>query len=420
MAEAGKLIEINDRKVKKLPDNASGILKDDGRQHVIIIGSKGIPALYGGFETFVEKLTAYRESDRICYHVSRMATDRVRYEYNKAQCFDVKVPPIGGARAVWYDIAALQAGIRWCQRNYGIEKPVFYILACRIGPFIGYFKKKIEKTGGVLYINPDGHEWKRRKWNRVIRLYWKLSERLMVKHGDLMICDSAHIEKYIHREYAIFHPRTVFIAYGGDNKTPVSPEGEGKYIKWLKKMHVCSGNYYLAVSRFVPENNFEIMIREFMNSGSKRDFVIITTSNDRFYNKLEKRLHFSRDKRIKFADTVYDMELLTEIRENAYAYLHGHEVGGTNPSLLEALESTNINLLLDVKFNCEVAESAALFWTKEKGNLAALIDRADRMKAEEIFEMGAKAKERIREAYQWKDIVAKYEKLFLSHDKKCI
>ena len=106
--------------------------------------------------------------------------------------------------------------------------------------------------------------------------------------------------------------------------------------------------------------------------------------------------------------------------ENAYAYLHGHEVGGTNPSLLEALESTNINLLLDVKFNCEVAESAALFWTKEKGNLAALIDRADRMKAEEIFEMGAKAKERIREAYQWKDIVAKYEKLFLSHDKKCI
>ena len=90
------------------------------------------------------------------------------------------------------------------------------------------------------------------------------------------------------------------------------------------------------------------MIREFMQSRSAKDFVIITTANNKFLEKLEQNLHFKKDKRIKFVGAVYDQELLKKIRENAYGYFHGHEVGGTNPSLLEALGSTNLNLLLDV------------------------------------------------------------------------
>ena len=102
-----------------------------------------------------------------------------------------------------------------------------------------------------------------------------------------------------------------------------------------------------------------------------------------------------------------------KIRENAYGYFHGHEVGGTNPSLLEALGSTDLNLLLDVGFNREVAEDAALYWTKEPGDLAGLIDRADQMDVADIAEMGRKAKARVADAYSWQYISDQYRYLFL-------
>ena len=102
-----------------------------------------------------------------------------------------------------------------------------------------------------------------------------------------------------------------------------------------------------------------------------------------------------------------------KIRENAYGYFHGHEVGGTNPSLLEALSSTKLNLLLGVGFNREVAEDSALYWTKETGNLAKLIETADTLTAEQIDALSEKAKARIKDAYSWQFIADEYEKLFL-------
>ena len=103
-----------------------------------------------------------------------------------------------------------------------------------------------------------------------------------------------------------------------------------------------------------------------------------------------------------------------KIRENAYGYFHGHEVGGTNPSLLEALGSTELNLLLDVGFNREVAEDAALYWTKEAGDLARLIEKADVLPESEIAALSQKAKTRIATAYSWAYISSKYEELFLN------
>ena len=146
------------------------------------------------------------------------------------------------------------------------------------------------------------------------------------------------------------------------------------------------------VGRFGPENNYETMIREFMLSHSQKDFAIITNVNDKFLDELEKKLRFKKDKRIKFVGTVYDQELLMKIRENAYGNFHGHEVGGTNPSLLEALGSTDMNLLLDVGFNREVAEDAAVYWSKTPGNLAMLIDRVDRIQDEKELNMGEEQK----------------------------
>ena len=171
--------------------------------------------------------------------------------------------------------------------------------------------------------------------------------------------------------------------------------------------------YYLVVGRFVPENNYETMLREFMCSKTTKNFVIITNVNDKFLDELETRLHFKKDSRIRFVGTVYDQELLKKIRENAYGYFHGHEVGGTNPSLLAALGTTDLNLWLTVPFNREVALDSALYWTKKSGSLARLIETADKMSGSEIEAYGAKAKERITKAYSWEFISSEYRKVFL-------
>ena len=163
----------------------------------------------------------------------------------------------------------------------------------------------------------------------------------------------------------------------------------------------------------MPENNYESMIKEFMNSQSTKDFVLITNVNDKFLSELENKLHFKQDERIKFVGTVYDQELLMKIRENAFAYLHGHEVGGTNPSLLEALGSTDLNLLLDVGFNREVAEDSALYWTKEEGCLSELINNIDGIVLEKQIEFGKAAKKRINDSYKWQLICDEYQQLFL-------
>lgn len=383
-------------------------------KHVFIIGSKGIPANYGGFETFVDKLTEGQKSKEIKYHVSCLSDNYREFEHNGARCFNIKVPSIGSAKAVYYDITALKDSIKYIKKN-NIKNPIVYVLACRIGPFIGHYKKKLKKLSGTLVVNPDGHEWKRAKWNKIIKLYWKVSEKYMVKNADLLICDSKNIEKYIKRDYIKYDPKTTFIAYGADMEKSKLSDNDSILCKWYKEKKIKRKEYYLSVGRFVSENNYETMITEFMKSKTNKDFVIITNvEKNKFYEELRKRTNFDKDKRVKFVGTVYNQELLKKIREDAYGYIHGHEVGGTNPSLLESLSSTELNILLNVSFNQEVGEDIAIYWNKVYGELAELIERADKMSESEIKDISAKAKRRIHDHYSWDYIVSRYENMFTS------
>ena len=367
-------------------------------QHVFIVGSKSLGA-YGGYETFVYKLTEYnRNSKDLKFHVACKANgdgcmdetqlegvtrlSDTEFEFNNTHCFKIKVPNIGSAAAIYYDIAALNMCCQYIEKEH-IKNAIVYVLACRIGPFLANFQKRIHKLGGKVYLNPDGHEWMRAKWSLPVRKYWKISEKMMVKHSDFVICDSINIEKYIHECYdgrgiKKGNPKTTYIAYGAETRKSMLADDSEKLLNWYKEKGVTPKEYYLVVGRFVPENNYETMIREFMCSKTTKNFVIITNVNDKFLDELETRLHFKKDSRIRFVGTVYDQELLKKIRENAYGYFHGHEVGGTNPSLLEALGSTDLNLLLNVPFNREVALDSALYWTKKSGSLARLIETADK------------------------------------------
>lgn len=404
----------------------------DKVQHIFLVGAKSLGA-YGGYETFVNKLTEYHQDNKnIKYHVACKANgdgcmDETKlsgvkkiseneFEYHNAHCFKIPLPNLGAAQAIIYDTKALDYCCSYIKENH-IKEPIVYIMACRIGLWIKKYYKKIHELGGKLYLNPDGHEWKRAKWSKPIRRYWKMSEKRMVKYSDLVICDSVNIEKYIHQSYDGkgingASPKTTFIAYGAETRKSILKDDDKKLTEWYASKGLSAKSYYLVVGRFVPENNYETMIKEFMKSKSRRDFAIITNVNDKFLEELENKLHFRSDKRIKFVGTVYDQELLMKIRENAYGYFHGHEVGGTNPSLLEALGATDLNLLLDVGFNREVAEEAAVYWDKTDGNLASLIEKADRMDDAEIAEYGMKAKKRVKEAYSWGSICLRYNDIF--------
>ena len=330
-------------------------------QHIFLVGAKSLGA-YGGYETFINKLTEYHQNNSdIKYHVavkangqgSGMPDGAVRckdgYTYHNAECFEISIPErLGAAQAIYYDCAVLKKSIEIIKQQK-IKEPIVYIMTCRIGPFFNHYARRIKALGGKVFLNPDGHEWMRAKWSAPVRKYWKYSEKKMVLGSDLI------------------------------------------------------------VGRFVPENNYETMIKEYMKSHTNKDFAIITNSDEKFLNELEQRLHFSKDARIKFVGTVYDQELLKKIREGAYGYFHGHEVGGTNPSLLEALGSTNLNLLLDVGFNREVAQDAAMYWTKDDGNLAQLIDNCENIDRKQI---GNKAKERIKTAYSWEFISERYNQIW--------
>ena len=381
-------------------------------QHVFIIGSRGLPAQYGGFETFVDQLVSYQVSPDIQYHVACLSNDQAfqHFDYKGVDCFTIKAPKLGPARVIAYDMIAINYALKLIKKQ-GIKQPIFYALGNTIGAFVAPFARKIHKLGGQFYINPDGLEWKRAKWAKPIQAYLKYSEKIMTRHADLVISDNPGIESYIKDAYP--WSNTTYIAYGTD-LSPTSLNSQDRKVReFYHKWQTQEKNYYLILGRFVPENNYETAIREFMASSTKRDLVIICNQEGSpYFEELRARTGFDQDPRVKFVGTVYDQDLLKYIRKESFAYIHGHEVGGTNPGLLEALAQTDLNLVLGVSFNQTVAKDSAQYWTKETGNLAHLIDQVDSL--EDVSEWGQRAKANMKQNFTWEKIVGEYEELFLS------
>lgn len=411
---------------------SDNIENDDVPVTVGIIGAKGLNN-YGGYETFVDKLTEYHQNkSNIKYLIACKANGQGemdeskldgavpinswKFIYHNAYCFKIKVPQVGSGQAIIYDLLSAVYVINYFKRHR-VEKPILYVLTCRIGPFMRFISNAVHDLGGVYYLNPDGHEFLRAYWSRPVRAYWKYSEKLMVKYADKVICDSKNIETYISAGYEQYSPNTTYIPYGTDLVKSTLDNDDPKFTEWMNGFDIKPKEYYLIVGRFVPENNYETMLREFIKSDTKKDLVIITNVNDGFLGELEEKLSFKKDKRIKFVGTVYDQDLLKKIREEAFAYMHGHEVGGTNPSLIEALGSTKLNILLNVGFNRECGEEGALYFSKEEDDLMEVINNAEKMTEEEIEEISKLALKRVKKDYSWIGVAEKYEKLFTKRTK---
>ncbi len=399
--------------------------------HVFVIGAKGLGG-YGGYETFIRRLLEYMPEavegeEPVVWHIACKAggygaSDESElpgaepdgahdFRYRGALCHKIGVPGIGPAQAVLYDLKASLWALRLCRRE-SIRRPAFYILTCRIGPAAGYLARRVHALGGLLYLNPDGHEWMRRKWNRAVRAYWKYSEARMVRAADRVICDSRRIEDYIRETYGLPAGRTVYLSYGAETGIPEDPQADRAFEEWLAARGLEKGAYYLAVGRFVPENSYDVIFREYAASGTDAGLLVISTRDEKYLRKLRSGSGTPDRPGIVLAGPVYDDALLRRIRAHARAYIHGHTVGGTNPSLLESMAAARPCLVRDAEFNLETAGDAALAWSGEAGSLAELIRRVDRMSEDQRNALGLKAEQRILQAYQWPAVAQAYRKLF--------
>ncbi len=379
-------------------------------KNIIIIGARGYEKEYGGWETFVTNLiNNYNDKNTLFYvpeltHKKRNSNIEVR---NGVTCPQIYVPKQGSMTMMTFAFKATLYFMKYIKKEK-LENVVMYTLGYRVGPLFTFIHRKLTKMGVKIVINPDGIEWQRAKWNFLIKSYLKFSEKTMINASDYVVCDSKNIEKYVKSRYK---KPTTFIAYGAYLKDVKDIDQKTKYF--MDMHNIKKREYYLIVGRFVPENNYELVIKEYMNSTTKKDLVIVSNvEKNKFYEKLKLSTGFDKDSRIKFVGPVYDQDILVRLRKNAKGYIHGHSAGGTNPSLLEALSITDVNILYDAPYNKEVGENAAIYFSNEDGSLCKQIELIEKFKSKEQSEYGEKAKNRIKSEYTWEIIVKKYKKLF--------
>ena len=388
-------------------------------KNIIIIGARGYEKEYGGWETFVTNLINNYNDKNTKFFVPELNHNKKNRNIeirNGVVCPQIYVPKQGSMTMFTFAMKAVLYFKKYIKKQK-LENVVMYVVGYRVGPLFTLIHKKLNRMGVKIVINPDGIEWKREKWNFLIKQYFKLSEKTMIKASNYVVCDSKNIEKYVKDKYK--KAKTTFIAYGSymndikdiDKKTKV----------FMDKHSIKKRDYYLIVGRFVPENNYELIIKEFMKTDTKKDLVIVSNvEKNKFYEKLKAKTNFDLDKRIKFVGSVYDQDILIRLRKNAKAYIHGHSAGGTNPSLLEALGNTDVNILFNAVYNEEVGEDAALYFSNEENSLKNQIELVEKFKTEKQNEYGKKAKQRIIDEYTWEIVVKKYKKLFnkLLDDRK--
>lgn len=382
-------------------------------KNIIIIGSRGYRFNYGGWETFVTEFVD-NNHDNNNFFIPRLVQekelDKKIETINNVEINNIYVPKQGFATMFTFTIKSFNYFLKYIKEKK-IKDCIIISLGCKIGPLMPYYYKKLHKMGVRIIMNPDGLEWKRDKWNWLIKQCFKISEKYSIKYSDSVVCDSKAIKKYIDEKYKKYNKPSKFIAYGSYLDNEKVSEKTKQYIK--EKYRTKPNDYYLVVARFVPENNLELIINEFIKSKTKKKLIILSNvEKNKYYNYLIEKTGFNNDERIYLPGPIYNQELLREIRLGAFAYIHGHSAGGTNPSLLEALSTTNINILYDVVYNKEVGKNATLYFSKKENSLTKIINNLEKITTKDINKYGKLAKERIEKNYTWEIVEEKYKKLF--------
>jgi glycosyltransferase involved in cell wall biosynthesis len=365
---------------------------------IAVIGSRGIPAAYGGFETFAEELTPrlVELGHQVTVYCRRGYTTEEVEEYKGVRCVYAPFLKKRELEQLSHEAACILDSLR---RPFDL----YYFLGTRSAPMY----VPLRPSRRIVVVNTDGLEWRRRKWSRVGRAYLRFAEWVAVRlAADELVSDARAIAAYFERTYG----RASTYLTNGAHVFSDLPAGA------LDEWDLEPGSYYLVACRIEPENNIDLIISEFARSGSERELVIAGGMNyETPYWAHLKAL--AEGHRVRFLGPVYGDMRVERLHLGCYAYLHGHEVGGTNPSLLKAMGCANCAIALDTEFNSENLAGTGVLWTKEPGSLAARIAWADRH-PEELRALGASAQDRIREHYTWDRIAAEHDRFFRTQARR--
>ncbi len=357
---------------------------------VAIIGTVGVPANYGGFETLVEQLVRHNCSDDLQYAVycSKRSYNDKRWVYHGAKTEYVNLGA-NGMQSIPYDIVSLIKASR--------KSDVILILGvsgCAFLPIFRLFSKK------RLIINIDGLEHRRDKWNKSVRKFLKFSEKQAVKYGDIIVTDNKGIADYVKEEYG---KDSVLIAYGGDQVLQDVSCNESVNI--LSQYKLRSKEYSLGICRIEPENNVHTILEAFCKT-PERQLVFIGNWQKSEYGK-NLMYKYSKFLNIKMLPAIYDLSVLNVLRANCNFYVHGHSAGGTNPSLVEAMFFGVPILAFDCIYNKESTEYKANYF-KSSDSLITLINSTTIDYNQNANNMTEIANRR----YRWEIIARQYENLY--------
>lgn len=352
---------------------------------ITIIGTQGVPANYGGFESLVENIIGENKSPDINYTIFCSSKD-LHQQIDEYKGAKLKYLPLSanGFQSILYDILSML--------KLPKETDVVLILGvsgCLILPIFRLFSKK------KLIINIDGLEHRREKWGKLAKWFLKFSEKMAVKYADVIIADNKGIQDYVKEEYK---KDAELIAYGGDHVIRyLDPKFEADM---LGNFSLTPKDYSITVCRIEPENNCHKTLEAFSKTDNKLIFIGNWERSEYGRTLKEKYSKFSN---ITIQDPIYDIDVLYALRKNAGIYIHGHSAGGTNPSLVEAMFFGCPILCFDVVYNRASTQNKAYYW-KDVNELVELL-QCKKLSGDEMKVIAEKE-------YTWKTITSQYEMLY--------
>lgn len=355
-----------------------------------IIGTRGIPNHYGGFEQFAEYLSVglvemghevsvycphhHPEKSEIWNGVHRIMVNDPEEKWGTVGQFIYDLNGIWDAR----------------KRNFDVILQLGYTSSSIWGPLMPSAK---------IFTNMDGLEWKRSKFSKPVQTFLKFAERMAIWYSDEWISDSIGIQEYLKKKY---NKDSTYIAYGAwPFNTPDSSV--------LQKYQVQENHYFMLVARMEPENNVEVILDGYVKSGSSTPFLVVGKTENAFGTYLVEK--YKNQKGIRFQGGIYNLNDLNQLRYHCKAYFHGHSVGGTNPSLLEAMASQAAIMAHNNIFNQSILGDDAWYFNQDQ-DVAEIIMKTedpsfDTRKANVIQSNYSK----IVEDFSWDKIIHQYEKL---------
>ena len=357
---------------------------------IAILGTRGIPNFYGGFEQFAQ----YLSEDLVKKGHEVYVYNSHTHPYQKSEWKGVNIIHckdleniIGPAGQFIYDFNCILDSRK---RNFDIILQLGYVTS---SIWFWLIPKK-----AVVITNMDGLEWKRSKFSYILKKIIIFTENLTVKTSDFLISDSIGIQNYLKNKYSV---ESKYIPYGAH----VMKEDLNEFV--LQDLSLEKGGYSLLIARMVPENSIETILKGFVSSSTKRKFLVIGSTNNRYGQYIKNK--FS-DPRIIYLGYISGIDKLNILRKYSHLYFHGHSVGGTNPSLLEAMGSSALICAHDNEFNRAILEEDAFYFNCQK--CITILVNKDLIEKREVYIKNNISK--VKAEYSWNSILSEYENFMIS------